>query len=175
MSSFNNNSLFFKLRFNVALFSAIATSGCFQPMLGGYSGVALTEELKAIAVQPIDDRIGHHLGNELSFALNGSGSVGPEKYKLIVTLSQRVQTPIIDTVSGRASAASLLIDAEYRLLETGSGRSVSTGTAIATTSYTRTAQRFANLRAARDAELKSARILADQIKIRLASDLAKRL
>jgi LPS-assembly lipoprotein len=135
----------------------------------------MIEELQGIKVQPIDDRIGHYLGNELSFALNGSGSEGPEKYKLYVTLLQKVQTPIIDTISGRASAASVLVDAEYRLLESGSNRQVRAGSAIAVISYERTSQRFANLRAARDAEIRLARALAEQIRIRLAADLARRI
>lgn len=173
MSWYNDNS--FRTRLAFALVSSLATAGCFQPMLGGLSGSALVEELRAIKVQPIDDRIGHYLANELSFALNGSGYERPEKYKLVVTLSQKVQTPIIDTVSGRASAASVLIDAEYRLLEAGTNRPLAVGTAVSTTSYDRTAQRFANLRAARDAEIKSAKALADQIRTRLSSDLARRL
>lgn len=173
MSSFNHNSL--RVRLGFALVSVFTTAGCFQPMLGGPSGSFLAEELRTIKVQPINDRIGHYLGNELSFALNGSASDTPEKYKLIVILSQRVQTPIIDTVSGRASAASVLVDAEYRLLESGSNRQVAAGSALTTTSYERTSQRFANLRAARDAEIRSARTLADQIRVRLAADLARRL
>lgn len=173
MSSFNDKA--FRIRLGFALISVFMTAGCFQPMLGGPSGGLLVEELRAIKVQPINDRIGHYLGNELSFALNGSGSDKLEKYKLVVTLSQRVQTPIIDTVSGRATAASVLIDAEYKLLESGSNRQVATGSALAITSYERSSQRFANLRAARDAEIRSARTLADQIRVRLSADLARRL
>jgi len=173
MSLFNDHRL--KLRLGLTLICVFATAGCFQPMLGGPLGSSMIEELRAIKVQPIDDRIGHYLGNELSFALNGSGSEGPEKYKLYVTLSQKVQTPIIDTISGRASAASVLVDAEYRLLESGSNRQVRTGSAIAVISYERSSQRFANLRAARDAEIRLARALAEQIRVRLAADLARRI
>lgn len=173
MSLFNSHRL--KLRLGLALICVSATAGCFQPMLGGPLGSSMIVELQGIKVQPIDDRIGQYLGNELSFALNGSGSERPEKYKLYVTLVQKVQTPIIDTISGRASAASVLVDAEYRLLESGSNRQVRAGSAIAVISYERTSQRFANLRAARDAEIRLARALAEQIRIRLAADLARRI
>jgi LPS-assembly lipoprotein len=40
-------------------------------------------------------------------------------------------------------------------------------------SYDRTSQRFANIRAARDAEIRDAKVLADQIKTRLAVALAR--
>lgn len=173
MSFFNDHVR--KLRLGLTLVCVSATAGCFQPMLGGPLGSTIVEELRAIKVEPINDRIGHYLSNELSFALNGSGSEGSDKYRLVVTLSQKVQTPVIDTVSGRASAASVLVDAEYRLLESGSNRQVSTGSAFAVTSYERSSQRFANLRAARDAEIRSARALAEQIRVRLAADLARRI
>ena len=163
----------FKIRVSFALISVFMTAGCLKPMLGGPEGTSIVEELRAIKVQPINDRIGHYLGNELSFGLNGSGSVVAEKYNLHVTLSQRVQTPIIDTISGRASAASILIDAEYRLLEVNTNREVAAGSAVTVTSYERSSQRFANLRAARDAEIRSARALADQIRVRLAADMAR--
>jgi LPS-assembly lipoprotein len=52
---------------------------------------------------------------------------------------------------------------------------VATGSAFAVTSYERSSQRFANLRAARDAEIRSARALAEQIRVRLAADLARRI
>jgi LPS-assembly lipoprotein len=172
MSSFKDN--IFRIRLAFAMASVLVTAGCFQPMLAGPSGGALVEELRSIKVQPINDRIGHYLGNELSFALNGSGSDVQEKYKLFITLSQKVQTPIIDTVSGRASAANVLIDAEYLLVETGTNRQIATGSGFSMASYDRTAQRFANLRAARDAEISSARALAEQIRVRLAVDMTRR-
>jgi LPS-assembly lipoprotein len=40
-------------------------------------------------------------------------------------------------------------------------------------SYDRSSQRFANIRAARDAEIRDTRVLAEQIKTRLAADLAR--
>ena len=49
--------------------------GCFQPMYGGPSGQALVEDFRAIKVEPIAERIGHYLGNELIFLLNGTGAV----------------------------------------------------------------------------------------------------
>lgn len=149
-------------------------AGCFQPMYGGPSGQALVEDFRAIKVEPIPERLGHYLGNELIFALNGTGSATPPRYRLVINVRQRVQAPLVDTVSGRATSGMLIVDADYRLLPIAGGSPVASGVAFVTASYDRTSQRFANLRAARDAEIRSARSLADQIRTRLAADLSRR-
>src|SRR6516165_5746693 len=86
--------------------ASLALSGCLQPLYGPLSegGSTVAGELQEIAVEPIPDRLGHYVGNELIFALNGTGSQVPPKYRLFVTLRENVQTPLIDTVSGYPSA-----------------------------------------------------------------------
>jgi LPS-assembly lipoprotein len=96
------------------------------------------------------------------------------RYRLIVNVRQRVQAPLVDTVTGRATSGMLIVDADYRLLPIAGGPPVASGVAFVTASYDRTSQRFANLRAARDGEIRSARSLADQIRTRLAADLSRR-
>ena len=149
-------------------------AGCFQPMYGGIQGGALRDDLQAIAVDPIPDRIGHYLGDELIFAFNGTGSTVTPRYRLSVTIHERVDTPLVDTVSGRATAANVLVDADYKLTPIGGGEPVTSGTAFMTASYDRTSQRFANIRAARDAEIRDAKALAEQIHTRVAAALAAR-
>jgi LPS-assembly lipoprotein len=80
---------------------------------------------------------------------------------------------VIDTISGRATAGSLAIDAEYKLFSMGNDKPIVSGLAFVVASYDRTNQRFANIRAARDAELRDAKALAEQIKTRLIADLSK--
>ena len=143
-------------------------------MYGGPNGEALVHELRAIKVEPVPDRLGHYLANELIFALNGTGSNPPPKYRLQIKVSQRVQSPIIDSVSGRATAGTVLVDADYTLVPIGGGAPVASGTAFAAASYDRSSQRFANIRAARDGEIRGAKALADQIRTRLAIALAKK-
>ncbi|MDB5570829.1 MAG: hypothetical protein JWN93_2012 [Hyphomicrobiales bacterium] len=153
---------------------ALGLTGCFQPMYGGVGGEALVSELRAIKVEPIPERLGHYLGNELIFALNGTGSDVTPRYRLIVNLTQRIQSPLIDTVGGRATSGTIFVDAEYRLVPIGGSEPVAAGTAFSIASYDRSSQRFANLRAARDAEIRDAKTLADQIRTRLAADLARK-
>ena len=162
------------LRRGIVALTLPLLAGCFQPMYGGVGGEALRNELQAIAVDPVPDRLGHYLGNELIFAFNGTGSSVPPKYRLTISVRERVDTPLVDTISGRASAANVLVDADYKLIPVGGGEPVASGTAFATASYDRNSQRFANTRAARDAEIRDAKALADQIRTRIAASLAAR-
>lgn len=157
----------------LAIAPALALAACFQPLYGSLNG-QLREELQAIAVDPIPERLGHYLGNELIFALNGSGSTVTPKYRLLVTLNERVQTPLVDTFQSRATAATVVVDANFRLQPAGGGETIISGVATSLATYDRSAQRFANLRAARDAEIRDAKALADQIKTRIAAALASK-
>lgn len=162
-----------RLRALAALGGALLLSGCLKPMYGGVEGAALRDDLSAIAIDPIPDRSGHYLANELRFLLNGTGASVPPRYKLQIALREQVQSTLVDTVTGRATAGSIVIDAEYRLLPIAGGPPIASGLATSISSYDRTSQRFANIRAARDAQIRDAKVLADQIKTRLAVALSR--
>ncbi|MGO9006766.1 MAG: hypothetical protein ACLQIQ_17275 [Beijerinckiaceae bacterium] len=160
----------------LAWLPAALLTGCIQPVYGPLSegGGKMAGELQAIAVDPIPDRLGHYLGDELIFALNGTGSQVIPKYHLIVTLKETTGTPLIDTVSGYPTSSTVLVAAEYRLVPVAGGDPVIKGTASVAASYDRTSQRFADVRAARDAEIRDARSLAEVIRTQLVAALASR-
>ena len=62
---------------------ALGLSACeVRPLYGPTTmGVPLADELKAIEIPPIPDRIGHYVRNELIFAFNGTGSQTPARYR----------------------------------------------------------------------------------------------
>jgi len=156
-----------------ALLLAFALSGCIRPLYGQLSeGGDVASELQAIAVDPIPNRVGHYLGNELIFALNGTGSHVPAKYRLTVVVSESVQAPLIDTVSGYPTAANVMVNADYKLVPVQGGEPITKGLATALVSYDRTSQRFADIRAARDAEIRNAKTLAAQIRTNIAAAFA---
>ena len=152
---------------------ALPLAGCFQPLYGTFAANGnVAEELKAIAVDPIPERLGHYLGDELIFDLNGTGSQVAPRYRLHVALRESVQTPLIDTVSGRASAGTVIVNADYALVPSGGTTPIARGTVSVAADYDRTSQRFANIRASRDAEIRDAKMLADQIQIRISAVFA---
>ncbi|MGP0058946.1 MAG: hypothetical protein ACLPID_06650 [Beijerinckiaceae bacterium] len=160
----------------LAWLPAVLLAGCLQPVYGPLSegGGTMAGELQAIAVDPIPNRLGHYLGDELIFALNGTGSQVIPKYHLIVTVRQSAGTALIDTVTGYPTASTVLVAADYRLVPVAGGDPVIKGTASVAASYDRTSQRFADVRASRDAEIRDARSLAEVIRAQLVAALAGR-
>lgn len=165
------------LTLGLAVVVPFALAGCestgLHPLYASHGGV-LQSELQAIVVDPIPDRLGHYLGDKLQTGLNGTGERVPPKYHLVVLPRIRVQTPLIDTVTARAQAASVITDVDYRLVPIGGGEPIARGTVTSAATYDRSEQRFADLRAARDAEIRDADTVADQIVQQVAAQLAVR-
>jgi LPS-assembly lipoprotein len=158
----------------------LGLSACFRPLYGPTaSGEALQSVLAAIEVDPVtaalpQERVGHYLRSELIFDLNGSGVPAPKRYKLSMSFVERVQSPIVDTTTGRAQSATLTGDVNYKLTSLDGQTVITSGTATAYATYDRSAQRFATVRAARDADIRLAKTLSEQMRTRLAAALATR-
>jgi LPS-assembly lipoprotein len=148
----------------VASIVALALAGCIHPLYGT-NGV--DSKLAQVEVAPIPDRVGHYLAEELKFETNGSGASPSPKYKLTITTGETLGGLIVNLHSLTSDAAALTLTANYSLVEIEGGKEVTRGTATATASYDRSQQRFANVRAARDAEIRAATVLADQIRTRI--------
>jgi len=170
---------FRRLAMMCAALFALPLAGCLQPLYApagmGFDSAPLAAELQAIAVDEIPQRLGHYVRNELIFGLNGTGSQPPPRYRLMVVLRERVQTPILDTVTGRATSATVIVDAEFRLVTWPENVEITKGVAFNVASYDRFSNRFTNVRAARDAEIRNARVIAESIRTRIATVLAARL
>jgi LPS-assembly lipoprotein len=154
-----------------ALGLALSLGGCFQPMFSEAAHPGLVADLQAIEVAPIKDRIGHYLGDDLISSLNGTGSTPTPKYRLTVTVTTKVQTPTVESQINAADAATVLGAAKFTLTQIEPEKIVFEGQASTAAVYDRTLQGFANLRAERDAEIRLARALADEISLRVAAAL----
>ncbi len=156
-----------------ALCFATGLSGCFQPLYSESAHPGLVEDLRAIEVTPVPNRIGHYLVEDLIADLNGTGQMAsPPKYRLALKITTGTQTPTVNSEINVASSATMTGDADYTLTKVDGGAEVVKGTANAAAAYDRTTQRFADMRAARDAEIRLARALSQEISLRLASALA---
>jgi LPS-assembly lipoprotein len=177
MSSLNLKGL---ARVALAAGLCLSVSACFRPLYGPTaSGESLQTTLASIDVPEVDwspsqASMGHHLRSELVYALNGSGSDTPKRYVLRMSLSRSISTPIVNSDEARATSAIVSGRLSYTLTTADGSQIVTQGTASSSTSYDRFNQRFANLRGARDAEIRLARDLAEQVKTRLAATLSAR-
>ncbi len=136
-----------------ALALAGALAGCFQPLYSEAAHPGLVEDLRAIEVQPIKDRIGHYLADNLRTDLSGTGQTPTPKYKLTVTISTVSSTPTVSSLTNVATSATMTGDAKFTLNKADGGAQVLTGVATANASYDRSQQRYNDLRASRDAEI----------------------
>lgn len=158
-----------------ALALAAPLAGCIQPLYGpNLDGTSNAAELRAVEVDEIPERIGHYVRNELIYGFNGTGAQVTPRYRLKVKLSERVQTPIYNSTTSFSTSATVVVDANYSLMTLPDNVEIAKGVAQALASYDRFTARFTNIRAARDAEIRDAKVIADSIRTRIAIDLATR-
>jgi LPS-assembly lipoprotein len=159
-------------------------AGCFQPLYGDASFTASsTSPSVAAAMATVDvnqiaaangtplSRIAVEVRNKLLFNLTGGGAAAPPAYRLNINLTANNLSVIVDINSGRPDTENYALNASYTLQDIKSGKPVFTSQTFARVSYDvpGQAQRFARARGLRDAEDRAARLIADNIRARLAS------
>lgn len=163
------------LRLLLAAALPVALGGCLRPMYGpDTSGASIVTKLEGIIVDDVPDRLGHYLVQEVRFQLDGSGGDTKPVYRLAMTATETVQSSIVNTSTGRATAATIIVRVNYTLTEIATAKVLLSQSAYTTASYERGPQRFESVRAARDAEIRAAKQLADQIRTRLSAWFATR-
>jgi LPS-assembly lipoprotein len=154
---------------------APALSGCLRPLYGSaaHGGLSASQALSGVSIEIAGDRLAHYLRNELEFNLRGDGNVNaPKTHRLRVLVTQNTLASSIDRLSGAADSVNMVLNARYQLFKGSDATPMNEGTAAAAVSYDRDIQRFASTRAARDAEIRGARQLAEEIRTRVALHLS---
>lgn len=158
----------------VASAVALGLAGCgIQPMYGGATvgGARLTEVMKTVDVAPIPGRVGQQVRNELIFANTGGDFAGPAKYKLDISIKERVINQLV-RITGDAQGQVFELTAQFQIVNLNNGQVVYQGNAISRAPYERFQEVFANVRARNDAENRAARTVADSIKTQIAAVLS---
>lgn len=145
--------------------------GCLQPLYSSVGG-NLGSELRAVAVDPVPDRLGHYLHDQLLTNLNGTGASVPTKYHLTLKVRERLQSALVDIVTQRPQNGTVITDVDYTLTPLGASEALVAGTVTSAAAYNRSEQRYANIAASHDAEIRDAKTMADQITTRIAAALA---
>jgi len=172
-------------RMLAALALAGLVAGCFQPLygdraiVGGSSGVG--DKLSSVEVAPLATpkgtrlaRVGFEVRNELMYGLTGGGAAASPNYRLDIRLSSTNLQVIVDINSGRPDIQNYGIDAAYTLTDLNTKKAVVTSSTFSRVSYNIPGQqqRFSGDRGLRDAEDRAAKVIAEQIRSRLASYFA---
>ncbi|MBX6327337.1 MAG: hypothetical protein IRY89_02045 [Pseudolabrys sp.] len=168
------------LRFGIIFLLGLVLAGCFQPMYGSQTTgtPALGPRLAGVQVSQIDApngsrlaRVANEVRDQLIFDLTGGNSAGPPTHRLDIKLAPTQLQVIVDINSARPEIQNYGIDAVYTLVDLQTGKPVITGRTFSRVSYNIPGQeqRFAAARGQRDAENRAAKVIADNIRNRLAS------
>ncbi len=172
------------MRLALVLILPLVTAGCFQPMYaertadGPSATAGLSTKMNSVEIPEIAApsgsrvaRIAVELRNDLIFDMTGGSGGMPALYRLDVRLSVSQQQVIVDINSGRTDIQNYGIDAVYSLTEIATGRRVVNSQTFSRVSYNIPGQqqRFAGDRGLRDAENRATKVIADNIRNRLAS------
>jgi len=164
----------------IAAAGALA-AGCFQPLYGEHSFTSapgIATALSSVDVAQIDARNGTpdarvavELRNQLLFNLTGGASPTPPTHRLVMRMSTTRLSVIVDVNSGRPDVEDYGINVSYQLMDLKTGKPVVDSVTFARVSYDIPGQeqRFARARGLRDSENRAAKLIADNIKARLAS------
>lgn len=157
------------------------TAGCFQPLYGDQTvtgGSGVRDKMSAVEVAPVVStagtrlpRVGGEVRTELMYQLTGGGEANTAAYRLTVYISSTNLQVIADVATARSDVQNYGIDAYYKLIEVGTGKQVAAGSTFSRVSYDTPGQqqRFAGVRGLRDAENRAAKVIAENIRSRLAS------
>jgi LPS-assembly lipoprotein len=156
-------------------------AACFQPLYATRSvsgGTPLGTSLAQIQIEPIpaangspEARIAVELQNQLDFELTGGGGMISPTHRLQVRMATQRSSIITDVNTGRVMAEITGIDAYFTLMDVATGKPVMASRTFARVSsdYPGQQQRFARQRARLDAEDRAAKVIAENIRTRLAS------
>lgn len=160
---------------------SLSVAGCFRPVYGDMSAPAgavksapadVAAAMASVDVKSIDGRVGGKMRNELIFLLRGGGAAGPVVYRVTVRLKEYGQSAVVDPLSGVPETRTITLAATYVVTRAGTLDPLAKGDAVATASYFSGLQRFANVRAERDAEDRAAIQIAERIRSRLQAYFA---
>jgi len=166
------------------LFAALAiASGCtVRPMLATYGTTFSTKigtpanALSSIAVEPVNDRVGQQVRNELIFLIRG-GAAQPENS--LYTMHLDVSTLLLSAARRQVAseqeptAKIVTVRAAYRVVENATGNVRASGRREITSAFDVPRQEFAAYRAERDAEDRAARELAQLLYLAVGQELAR--
>jgi LPS-assembly lipoprotein len=155
-------------------------TACFQPLYATKSitgeksvGTALAqvqiERVPAANGTP-ESRIAVEIQNALDSEMNGGNLISPT-HKLAVRFNTSRGSVITDVTTGRVEAEITGIDSTFTLSDLATGKTVMTGRTFSRVSsdYPGQQQRFARVRARLDAEDRAAKVVAENIRTRVAS------
>lgn len=154
----------------LAAISPLLLSACgFHPLYAtvGTNNIAAT--LSGVYVEPIPDRVGYQLRNDLLDLFNATGRAGDAAYRLKLSLTETEQAVAFQT-NTNITRYNYTLKAHYELIPRGSTAVARSGDLSTLTAYNVAAAPFvyATVTAEQDAKNRAASELAERLRITLA-------
>jgi len=146
----------------VALCALLAGCG-FHPMYGG----SLAPELSAIYVEPMAEREGYELRNELIDLLGSDGTLAGKTYCLKITLKETNQGVALQNDATITRYNDRLV-ASYELSD-AKGTTLTSGSQTGLSSYNVASSPYSTLAAQQDADKRAAQDMAERIRLDLGA------
>jgi len=151
--------------------AAALVSGCgWQPLYGPTaSGAQLTDVMRTVDISLVPGRVGQRIRNELIFQTTGGGEAAEKsKYRLDIAVRESILNTAVEQ-TGDPSGQVYQLYTQYKLVRIEDGKVVMEGHSNARAAFDKADSVFADVRAKRDAEDRSARTISEAIRLRLAA------
>jgi LPS-assembly lipoprotein len=146
-------------------------SGCgWQPLYGPTaSGSRLTDVMRTVDISIVPGRVGQRIRNELIFQTTGGGEASEQrKYRLEIAVRESILNTAVEK-TGDPSGQVYQLYSQFKLVRIEDGKVVLEGHSNARAAFDKADSVFADVRAKRDAEDRSARTISEAIRLRLAA------
>jgi LPS-assembly lipoprotein len=162
------------LLLTLALGPSLALLGCgWTPLYGEAVSGPASEQLRAIHVDPILERIGQRLEIALRNSLNPTGEPTPVRYRLRTTLVTALSNLGIES-QGLASLGKLDVYATYYLIDSESGSTLLVNTVHVANSFNLNPNQYSTVVGEDDTAVRSVAELNQEIVTRLALFMERR-
>jgi LPS-assembly lipoprotein len=149
--------------------------GCgWEPLNADIESGPASEELRAIKVDPISERIGQRLEIALRNSLNPAGEPTPPRYRLSTTLAVTLGNLGIQS-QGLATLGQLDATATFRLIDIQTGGTLLTNTVHVANSFDLNPNQYSTVVGEDDAGVRSVAELDQEIVTRLALFIQRRM
>ena len=149
-------------------------SGCgWTPLYAEAAAGPTSEELRAIRVDPISERIGQRLAIALRNSLNPAGEPAPERYRLKTTLATYLSNLGIQS-QGLATLGQLDVYATYYLVDSRSGSTLLVNTVHVSNSFDLDPNQYSTIVGQDDAAVRCVAELNQEIVARLTLFMQRR-
>src|SRR5262245_4440398 len=149
--------------------AVLVLPGCgFQPLYAD-NNVGVSSTLETIFVEPISDRVGYELRNDLLDRLDVSSSAANARYRLRLEYTE-LEEPVVFQPNTSITRYNYTLTAHYDLVAKDDSQPVKSGDVTAFAAYNVAASPYlySTVAAQRDAKNRAANDIAERIRLELA-------